>query len=141
MAGLIPSATTNAMGLASIEMANTVPSNRATNERDSYIELFNHPVSFSGVFLLLSGFQDSDLKRSVSIVYCKSHTSLQSPVVIPLYGGSDRLGIYGKLENGVCRYCVSVPSAYMHIQSVSLHPKGVGRAFLVSDISSWTKLI
>ena len=141
MAGLLPSVSIGNRGLATQDMAKTTPAKANTATTNQYVEVFNHPISFTGAFLLLSGFQDSDLKRSVSIVYCKSHTSLSAPVVIPLYGGSDRLSIYGRYENGICRYCVKVPSAYMHIQSVSLHPGGTNLANTFSDISDWSLLI
>ena len=141
MAELIPDVHVGKRGLATQDMAKTTPARINTATANQYVEVFNHPISFSGAFLLLSGFQDSDLKRSVSIIYCKSHISLSKPVVISLYGESDRLDIYGLFENGYCRYCVKVPSAYMHIQSISLHPGGTNLARYLSDISAWSLLI
>lgn len=141
MAALIPTATLTSKGLASVEMAKVLPKATTTNASNRYMEVFKHPVSFKGAFILITGFQDSTLNESVSLVLCRSHTSMDAPTVIPLYGSSARLPIFGVLEGSTVRYCVQVASAYMHIQSISLHPLGTSLLGLISDVSSWTKLI
>ena len=140
VAGLIPTATFTRKGLASVDMVNVLPKSTNTNNTNMYMEVFNHPVSFKGAFILISGFQDSTISDSVSLVLCRSHNGLSAPTVIPLHGSSARLTIYGVLSGSKVRYCVHVPSAYMHIQSISLHPLGISLLDVVSDVSSWTRL-
>ena len=141
VAGLIPTATFTRKGLASVEMVNVLPKSTNTNNTNLYMEVFNHPVSFKGAFILISGFQDSTINESVSLVLCRSHSGLSTPTIIPLLGSGARLTIYGVLSGSKVRYCVHVPSAYMHIQSISLHPSGISLLEVVSDVSSWTRLV
>ena len=141
MAELLPTATFTNKGLASVQMAKVLPKATTTNTPNQYLEVFNHPVSFKGAFILISGFQDSTTNESVSLVLCRSHDKMAIPTIIPLYGSSARLPIYGLYEGGTVRYCVQIATAYMHVQSISLHPSGISLLSLVSDVSSWTKLI
>ena len=141
MAGLLPAATLSSNGFATPTMVKTTPVRTVTPSKDTYIEICKCPINVCGAVILTSGFQESSVSQSISILMVRNGGTMLAPSVTPLLNSNDRLPLYGKMEGNVLRICVKVTSAYMHVTSASLHPNIENTGGIVSDISGWSFLV
>ena len=141
VAGLLPAATLSSNGFATPTMVKTTPVRTVPPSKDTYVEICKCPINVCGAVILTSGFQESSVSQSISILMVRNGGTMLAPSVTPLLNSNDRLPLYGKMEGNVLRICVKVTSAYMHVTSASLHPNIENTGGIVSDISGWSFLV